>query len=83
MVLPEAKKTYVIAISKHPVLAFARKGNVYYITQRDEFVVKKVNQFGYYLYGYTSGEPRALKIEKFYVPYMSLRKLFYLQTRRK
>ena len=68
-------KTYFIGVSKHPVLAFVTKnGEIIYITQRDEFVVKRVNQFGYYLYGFASVGKH--KLCKFYVSEKNLRKLF-------
>lgn len=68
-------KTYFIGVSKHPVLAFMTKsGEIVYITQRDEFAIKRVNQFGYYLYGFVANGKQ--KLCKFYVSEKNLRKLF-------
>lgn len=68
-------KMCFIATSKHPVLAIPnKKGGIYYITDRDTFFVKRVNQYGYYLHGF-SGTGHI----KFYVSEKNIRKLFNLK----
>ena len=69
---PVLIKSYLTAKSIYPDVVYVYKGNIIHITDRDEFVVKRVNQYGFHLIN-------TKKNIRFYVSEKEIGKIFRLR----
>ena len=65
-------KSYLTAKAIYPDVVYVYKGNVVHITDQDEFVVKRVNQYGFHLIN-------SQKNTRFYVSEKEIGKIFRLR----
>lgn len=65
-------KSYLTAKSIYPDVVYVYKGNVIHIIDKDEFVVKRVNQYGFHLIN-------SRKNTRFYVSEKEIGKIFRLK----
>lgn len=69
---PVLIKAYLTAKSIYPDVVYVYKGNVVHINNQDEFVVKRVNQYGFHLIN-------TKKNVRFYVSEKEIGKIFRLR----
>lgn len=72
VMVPASIKAYLTAKSNYPDVVYVYKGNIVHINNQDEFVVKRVNQYGFHLINSRNNI-------RFYVSEKEIRKIFRLR----